>query len=46
MTLPAWAPWLDDVPPLPAEPEDPATRTDRLLNEAHAAWEQLEKEWN
>lgn len=46
MTLPAWSPWLDDEPVVPVpEPEDPAARRDRLLNEAHAAWEQLEKEW-
>lgn len=51
-TLPRWAPWLDDpAPPRPtpqpedSEPETPAALRDRLLNEAHAAWEALNQEF-
>ena len=36
MTLPAYAPWLDDVePPVALEPETSEARTERLLEEAH-----------
>ena len=48
MTLPAYAPWLDDVcPPVAValDPETPSERTERLLEEAHDAWTAIEKEW-
>lgn len=46
-TLPSWAPWIDaPAPPPPArDPETPAEMRDRLLSEAHAAWEALNQEF-
>ena len=50
MTLPAYAPWLDDIRPPVAvavalDPETREERTERLLEEAHDAWAAIEKEW-